>query len=161
VNISLPPVPALSLPDSRVITETGSSLLSAPEALAALSPYEAVTLFLDRAVALVPGFTLTLENAQAIADICIRLDGMPLAIELAAARVNVLTVVQIADRLDNRFTLLKSEQRGVIDQRHQTLRAAVDWSYDLLTPQEQTILQRLCSYTEYCERTQGMTGEQK
>jgi predicted ATPase len=126
---SVYPVPALSLPSAEMLA--GNEI--APDALEALSRYEAVTLFLDRAGMIVPGFTLTPQNARAVAEICVRLDGMPLAIELAAARVNVLTAAQIAARLDNRFTLLKSDRRDAIDGRHQTLRAAIDWSYDLLS----------------------------
>ena len=93
--------------------------------------YEAVRLFVERAAATTPGFTVTSENAPAVAQVCQRLDGIPLAIELAAARVKVLAVEQIAARLDDRFRLLTGGSRTVLP-RHQTLRAAIDWSYDLL-----------------------------
>ena len=137
------PVPALAFPFTDIFAEIGSLGMNSLDMLVTLSKYEAVALFLDRGASVVPGFTLTPENAWAIADICTRLDGLPLPIELAAARVNVLTADQIASRLDNCFNLLISDQRGMVDQRHLALRSAIDWSYDLLTPQEQVILQRL------------------
>ena len=133
------PVPTLSLPSAELFAGNGIT----PDVLQALSRYEAVALFLDRARTIVPDFILTPENARAVANICIRLDGMPLAIELAAARVNVLTAGQIAARLDNRFAFLKSDRRDAINARHQALRAAIDWSYDLLSPQEQMLFRRL------------------
>ncbi|MGE5178111.1 MAG: protein kinase domain-containing protein [Bacteroidota bacterium] len=104
--------------------------------------YEAVRLFVDRAGAAQPGFTLTDENASAVASICRRLDGIPLAIELAAARVKVLAPRQILARLEDRFKLLTGGSRTALP-RQQTLRAAVDWSYELLAPLEKTLLQRL------------------
>jgi predicted ATPase/DNA-binding CsgD family transcriptional regulator len=144
---SLPP---LSLPPAQMTVDRGSEAMSARDELESLTEYEAVALFIDRAAAIVPGYSLTQENGPSIAEICIRLDGMPLAIELAAARVNVLTAEQIADRLDNRFTLLRSDERVVKDRRHQTLRAAIDWSYDLLTEPEQLLLQRLSVFAGGC-----------
>ncbi len=90
---------------------------------------EAVQLFADRATAVQPAFVLDAGTAAAVAHICRRLDGIPLAIELAAARVRILPPVQIAARLDDRFGLLTSGNRGVLP-RHQTLRAAIDWSYE-------------------------------
>ena len=99
-------------------------------------------LFVDRATASLPTFVLTERNAWAVADICRRLDGLPLAIELAAARVRGLAVEQIATRLDDRFRLLTSGSRTATRQQ-QTLRAAVDWSYDLLDPPEQALFDRL------------------
>ena len=104
--------------------------------------YDAVRLFVDRAVATTPGFTVTRENAAAVAQVCRRLDGIPLAIELAAARVKVLAVEQIAVRLDDRFRLLTGGSRIALP-RHQTLRAAIDWSYDLLSERERALLRRL------------------
>ena len=89
-----------------------------------------------------PGFRLTEQNAQWIAQICGRLDGIPLAIELAAARVQVLTPEQIAARLDDRFNLLTSGNRAALP-RHQTLRTLMDWSYDLLSEPERVLLRRL------------------
>ncbi len=124
-------VPPLSFPDVR--------RLPPPERL---GEYEAVRLFLERTVAIRPTFALNRDNTPAVAVVCQRLDGMPLAIELAAARMNVLTAEQIAARLDDRFHLLTGRSRTVL-QRHQTLRGAIDWSYDLLSQRERLLLQRL------------------
>jgi predicted ATPase/DNA-binding SARP family transcriptional activator len=123
-------VPALSLPDQ----EAGD-----PAAMAAA---EAVQLFLERAQAVQPGFSLTAENASAVAQICRTLDGLPLAIELAAARVRVLAPEQIAERLEDSFRLLTTGGRTALP-RHRTLREAIDWSYDLLSETEQLLLRRL------------------
>lgn len=112
--------------------------------------YNAVRLFAERARAVSPDFTLTLENASAIAEICRRLDGLPLAIELASARANVLTAEQIAARLDDLFALLTSGQRTGLDPRHYTLRAAIDWSYALLASEEQLLLRRLAVFEAGC-----------
>jgi predicted ATPase/DNA-binding SARP family transcriptional activator len=124
-------VPSLSLPDPRRALE-----------IEALSHYEAVHLFIDRAQLALPGFAITPENAGAIAQICQRLDGIPLAIELAAARVNVLDAEQIAARLTNAFRLLTGGSRTALP-RQQTLRALMDWSYNLLSEPERTLLRRL------------------
>jgi predicted ATPase/DNA-binding CsgD family transcriptional regulator len=126
------------------------SPLSCPEtdplpALEQLLTYEAVRLFVDRAQSALPGFTLTPRNAAAIAQICCRLDGLPLAIELAAARVKMLSVAQIADRLDDRFGLLIGSDR-TLPARQQTLQAALDWSYDLLSLAEQRLFGRLAVF---------------
>jgi len=96
---------------------------------------EAVELFVERARAARPDFALTDENAAAVAAICRRIDGLPLAIELAAARINVLTPAQILTRLDHRLTLLAGSRRDVPD-RQQSLRGAIDWSYELLSDDE-------------------------
>ena len=111
-----------------------------------LTQYEAVRLFIDRASAVVPGFSVTNANAPAVAQICWRLDGIPLAIELAAARVSLMSPEQIAQRLDNRFRLLTGGRRTALP-RQQTLRALVDWSYGLLTPPEQVLFQRLSVFS--------------
>ena len=103
---------------------------------------ESVRLFVDRAGAARRGFTLSDDNVDAIAQLCGRLDGIPLAIELAAARTRMMSPVEIATRLDERFRLLTGGSRTAVE-RHQTLRAAVDWSYDLLEPPQQTLLDRL------------------
>jgi predicted ATPase/class 3 adenylate cyclase len=125
-------VPSLSVPeDIRHLPRPEELLL-----------YDAVRLFVDRAVTTTPGFTVTSENAPAVAHVCRRLDGIPLAIELAAARVKVLAVEQIAVRLDNRFRLLTRGSRTVLP-RHQTLQAAIDWSYELLSDRERAVLCRL------------------
>lgn len=103
---------------------------------------EAVQLFVDRARAVRPGFALDDRNAPAVARICRRLDGIPLALELAAARVRVLTPEQIADRLHDLFGLLKNASRTALP-RHRTLREAIDWSYALLDETERTLFRRL------------------
>lgn len=107
-----------------------------------LTQYEAVRLFIARAKAIWPDFVVTNENAPAVAHICTRLDGIPLAIELAAARVRTLTLEQIITRLNDRFKLLGGNNQRAVP-RQKTLRALIDWSYDLLTPLEQLLLQRL------------------
>jgi non-specific serine/threonine protein kinase len=107
-----------------------------------LTEYASVRLFLDRAEAALPTFALTDQNAPAVAQVCRRLDGIPLAIELAAARVKALTVEQIAERLDHRFRLLTGGGRTAIP-RQQTLQACIDWSYALLTEAERALLRRL------------------
>lgn len=104
--------------------------------------YEAIRLFAERAAASLPGFTVGPGNAAAVTALCRALDGIPLAIELAAARVRVLSIEQITARLANRFGLLTTGDR-VAPPRHRTLRAAIDWSYGLLTPREQVLLRRL------------------
>ncbi|MDX6342199.1 MAG: hypothetical protein QOH87_2337 [Trebonia sp.] len=103
---------------------------------------EAVRLFADRAAAIAPGFTLTQANADAVAAICRSLDGIPLGIELAAARVRALSVEQVRMRVADRFALLTTGDRAAAP-RQQTLRAAIDWSHDLLTEREQALLRRL------------------
>jgi predicted ATPase/class 3 adenylate cyclase len=104
--------------------------------------YEAVRLFIDRAAAAQPSFVVTNQNAPVLTRICCRLDGIPLAIELAAARLKALPVERIAERLDDCFRLLTGGSRTALP-RQQTLRASIHWSYDLLSEQEQTLLQRL------------------
>ncbi|MDZ7653118.1 MAG: tetratricopeptide repeat protein [Burkholderiaceae bacterium] len=121
--------------------------LSVPEAQGAASPesltrHEAVRLFLDRATAAQPALRLTTANAEAVAAICRQLDGIPLALELAAARTRTLPVEAIAARLDDRFRLLTTQDRTVLP-RQRTLRALIDWSYDLLSPPERALFERL------------------
>jgi predicted ATPase/DNA-binding CsgD family transcriptional regulator len=106
---------------------------------------ESVQLFVERARSILPTFGLTAQNAETISALCRDLDGIPLAIELASARVNVLSVNQIQERLDHRLDLLVSTARA--DKRHRTLRAAIDWSYDQLSASEQLLLQRLTLFT--------------
>ena len=127
-------VPSLSTPDMRH-----------PPPVETLTQYEAVRLFIERAETVLPGFAVTRENAPAIAQICHRLEGIPLAIELAAVRVKLLRPEQIAARLDDRFRLLTGGSRSALP-RHQTLRALIDWSYDLLTDPERTLLRRLAVF---------------
>jgi len=128
-------LPPLSSPDSR-------RRLARQQ----LMEFEAVRLFVERALQSNPAFALTDTNAPAVAHICHQLDGIPLAIELAAARVNVLSVEQIAQRLDDRFRLLSRGARTGLPQ-HQTLRATVDWSYELLTEPERVLFQRLSAFS--------------
>src|SRR5207247_6350386 len=103
---------------------------------------EAVQLFVERARMVEPAFAVTDANAAAVGQVCVRLDGIPLALELAAARVRGMTVEQIAARLDDRFRLLTGGARTAL-RRQQTLQALVDWSYDLLTDDERALLRRL------------------
>src|SRR6185295_14838958 len=107
-----------------------------------LRGYEAIRLFVDRCAALEPTFALTEENAVDVLRICRRLDGVPLALELAAARVRVLSVHEVALKLDDRFRLLTGGGRTVVA-RQQTLRALIDWSYDLLRDAERLLLRRV------------------
>ncbi len=115
-----------------------------------LMQYDAVRLFVERARAILPNFTLSSDRALAIVEICRRLDGLPLALELASARVNILTVQQITVRLDDRFALLTSGQRATLIPHHHTLRAAIDWSHALLTPEEQLLFRRLAVFEAGC-----------
>lgn len=123
-------VPSLSVPPAASVASDE------------LAQYESVRLFTERAAAVRPDFRVTAENAPAVAQICRRLDGMALAIELAAARISALTAEQIGPRLDDRFRLLTGGSRTALP-RHRTLRAAMDWSYDLLSERERTVLDRL------------------
>ncbi len=111
-----------------------------------LAGHEAIRLFAARAAGARPGFTLTEDNAAAVARLCRTLDGIPLGIELSAARVRALSVEQIADRLRDRFQLLDSGDRTA-PPRQQTLRATVDWSYELLDEAEQMLLRRLAVFS--------------
>jgi predicted ATPase len=114
--------------------------------VAEATSYAAVRLLADRAAAAHPGFEVTEQTAAAVVRICHALDGMPLAIELAAARLRTLGVEQLAGRLDDRFRLLTGGSRMALP-RHQTLRAVVDWSWDLLTDAERTVLRRLAVFS--------------
>jgi predicted ATPase/DNA-binding CsgD family transcriptional regulator len=124
-------VPPLSLPDPRHLPGVDG-----------LSHYEAARLFVERAKALRPGFEITEQNAMVVAQVCYRLDGMPLAIELAAARTKVLQVEQISARLEESLRLLSAGGRTAMP-HHRTLRATMDWSYELLTDEERALLRRL------------------
>ena len=128
------PVPPLELPSAQ-----------AAESLAQLRQNEAVMLFTERAAAASGSFELSGANQIAVADLCRRLDGLPLAIELAAVRARVLTVEQIRDRLNDRFGLLTGGGRAALP-RHQTLRTTIDWSYELLAVAERTLLRRQCVF---------------
>jgi predicted ATPase/class 3 adenylate cyclase len=107
--------------------------------------FGAIALFVERAGAADTRFTLTDDTAPIVADICARLDGIPLAIELAAARVKVLSIPNLAKRLDDRFKILTGGARTALP-RQKTLTALIDWSYDLLTPQEQTLFERVAIF---------------
>ncbi|HUO35127.1 MAG TPA: protein kinase [Candidatus Acidoferrum sp.] len=133
------PVPALGVPDPR----------SSSSSIDLLSQYPAVALFVQRAAAARPNFELDSQNASAIIEICARLDGLPLAIELAAARLKVLSPASLRTRLASRLQMLTGGARD-LPQRQQTLRAAIDWSYDLLTPAEQTLFRRLSVFVGGC-----------
>ncbi len=130
------PVPPLGLPLD------GGADMTAEEA----SRYEAVELFVDRARAVQPSFTLTDDAAPLVLDICRRLDGLPLAIELAAARTRALPVAAIHARLDQRLGLLTVGSRD-LPERQQTLRGAIDWSYDLLDPPDRRLFERFSIHT--------------
>jgi predicted ATPase/DNA-binding CsgD family transcriptional regulator len=127
-------VPPLELPSAH-----------ADEPLPQLRQNEAVMLFVERADAASGAFELTATNQAAVADICRRLDGLPLAIELAAVRTRVLSVEQIVERLTDRFGLLSGGGRAALP-RHQTLQTAIDWSHQLLTLEEQVLFRRLCVF---------------
>jgi predicted ATPase/DNA-binding CsgD family transcriptional regulator len=128
------PVPPLELPSAR-----------AAEPLARLRQNEAVALFTERAAAAAGSFELTAANQAAVVDLCRRLDGLPLAIELAAVRTRVLAVEQILDRLADRFGLLTGGSRAALP-RHQTLQTTIEWSHDLLGDGERAILRRSCTF---------------
>jgi len=136
-------IPSLSSPDTKIWRIPS---LSSPDTKKILDPenlmqYEAVKLFVERATAAYPDFKISKENAGAVAQICTRLDGIPLAIELAAARIRVLSVEEILARLDDCFRLLVGSHTAL--PRQQTLRALINWSYDLLTEKERILLRRL------------------
>jgi predicted ATPase/DNA-binding CsgD family transcriptional regulator len=115
------------------------------EPLAQARQNEAIALFTERAVAASGAFEVTVANKATVVALCRRLDGLPLAIELAAVRTRVLSVEQILERLDDRFALLTGGDRAALP-RHQTLRTAIDWSFELLTEPEQILLRRLCVF---------------
>jgi len=148
-----------SCPDVRLLATSRQALavngehvmqlpsLDVPHKIADLTPaaiveFGAVALFVDRAKAADTRFTLTDDTAPIVADICRRLDGIPLAIELAAARVKVLSIPNLAQRLNERFKILTGGSRSALP-RQKTLSALIDWSYDLLTPQEQLLFNRV------------------
>src|SRR5262249_56537960 len=133
---------ALRIDGEQVMTVPSLRVPDEAAALDVLATTDAVRLFVDRARATRSEFLLTVDNAAAVTQLCRRLDGIPLAIELAAARVRSMTPSEIAARLDQRFRLLTGGTRTAAS-RHQTLRAAIDWSYDALEPGERTLLARL------------------
>ena len=132
------PVPPLALPDPKHLPD-----------LATLSHYAAVALFIQRAQAIQPDFQMTNANARAIAEICARVDGLPLAIELAAARIKLLPPQALLGRIDQRLAVLTSTSRDV-PTRQQTLRNTIGWSYNLLNVQEQQLFRRLSIFVGAC-----------
>lgn len=144
-------VPPLPVPETR-----------RPVGTTELSRYDSVVLFVARAGAVVPGFVLTDDNCAAVAGICAQLDGLPLAIELAARRLRVLTPSQVLDRLADRFRLLSRGNRNVPN-RQQTLRACVDWSFDLCTKPERRLWARLSVFAGGFEldAVEGVCADEK
>jgi len=145
-------------PEVRILTTSRQALRIAGEHVYPVAPlpapgpdtainagtalqYPSVTLLAERSAAVLPGFAVTEANAGAVVRLCQRLEGIPLAIELAAVRLRVLTVDELVHRLDDRFALLREGNRNLL-QRHQTLQALVDWSHDLCTPREQLLWAR-------------------
>jgi predicted ATPase/DNA-binding CsgD family transcriptional regulator len=128
-------VPTMSVPEADRIPP--------PEAV---SQYEAVSLFADRAVAVQPNFSISESNIEAVVRVCQRLDGIPLAIELTAVRLRALSINEILERLEDRYTLLTSGSPGALP-RHQTLRALIDWSSGLCSAEERTLWARLSVFS--------------
>jgi predicted ATPase/class 3 adenylate cyclase len=137
---------ALAIPGEQVWPLRSLELPEPDAGLEAAATSASVRLFCERAASARPGFTLSEANAAAVVEICRRLDGIPLAIELAAARVAAMTPAEIAGLLDERFRLLTGGRRTAVE-RHQTLRAAVDWSYGLLSATEQLVFERLAVFS--------------
>jgi predicted ATPase/class 3 adenylate cyclase len=143
-------VPSLSTPDPASLPP-----------LEQLKNVDSIHLFIERATTAKPDFGLTKDNVSFVAQICSRLDGIPLAIELAASRIKVLTPEQIAARLDDRFRLLTGGSRTVLP-RQQTLRAAIDWSFSLLSEEEKTLFRRLAVFVSgwTLEAAESVCGEE-
>jgi predicted ATPase len=129
------PVPSLTLPDAAAGRPSADQLMR----------YEAIQLFVERAQAILPDFRLGDENAAAVAEICLRLDGLPLAIELATARIGIFSPEALLERLGSRLGLLRGGARD-LPERQQTLRATIDWSYQLLAPGEQRLFALLATF---------------
>ncbi len=150
-----------SAPSLRILATSQEALAIDGERLWAVRPLDlpsgtgdpaassAVRLFAARAAAAAPGFALDEHNAEAVAAVCRRLDGLPLALELAASRMRVLSPAQLAERLDDRFRLLGAGRRDA-PARQQTLRAMIDWSWELLTGAERVVLRRLAVHADGC-----------
>ncbi|HEV2122244.1 MAG TPA: tetratricopeptide repeat protein [Chloroflexota bacterium] len=144
-------VPTMKLPGEEILGALSASITGeeAQRFVDQLLQFEAIRLFVERAQSISPTFSFSASNAGAIAEICVRLDGLPLAIELAAARTRLLSPQAILDRLENRLPLLVGGARD-LPARQQTLRGAVSWSYDLLTPAERALFRRLAVFTGGC-----------
>lgn len=156
------PVPPLPLPAPSDLSEEYDLHHGGARLVERVSESAAVRLFIDRATATKPNFELTADNAAAVAEICRRLDGLPLAIELAAARVRMLTPAAMLSRLDRRLDLLAGGARD-LPSRQQTMRNTVAWSYDLLSPDEQRLFARLAIFsggatTEAADAILGLDG---
>jgi predicted ATPase len=130
-------VPSLSMPLGSSTTE-------------AVIQCDAVRFFADRAALVSPDFVITAGNCDTVVRLCDRLDGIPLAIELATVRLRILSIEQILDRIEDRFRLLTARDRTALP-RHQTLWAAIDWSYELCSPQERTVWERLSVFAGDCD----------
>jgi predicted ATPase len=143
------PVPPLAVPDPASQISTAD-----------LASCEAVAYFLQRAQAVKPDFALTAEEAPVIAEICTRLDGLPLAIELAASRIKVLSPQALLARLSDRLTLLSRDARD-LPARLRTMRDAIAWSYELLSPREQSLFRRLAVFPGGCttDAAEAMAGD--
>ena len=135
----------LSIDGEHVVAVPPLDLPARDQPLNQVAENEAVRLFVERAAWASGSFELTTANQAAVAELGRRLDGLPLAIELAAVRTRVLSIEQILDRLTDRFELLTGGSRAALP-RHQTLRTTIDWSYDLLAEGEKTLLRRLCVF---------------
>ncbi len=140
---------ALGIEGERLVPVPPLGVPGADADLAAITEAEAVRLFAERAAAVKPGFAVTAQNAAAVAAVVRRLDGIALAVELAAARVPAMTPAELARRLERSFAVLAAGRRGAVA-RHQTLRATIDWSFQLLTGPEQALLARLAVFAGGC-----------
>ena len=152
------PVPPLALPEPSLVgSADGDRELPPADQLLA---YDAVRLFVERAQSVRPGFALTDENAAAVVEICTRLDGLPLAIELAAARARLLTPAAMLARMEHRLDLLAGGARDLPD-RHRTMRDTIGWSHDLLAPAEQRAFAQLSVFVGGCslEAVERLVGE--
>jgi predicted ATPase/class 3 adenylate cyclase len=141
-SLALPPLPSFSSSSDMGGPYTGTTPLDRELTPESLSQYEAVRLFLERAQAMKADFAITRQNAAALASVCHRLEGIPLAIELAAARIRSMTIEELERRLDDRFRILTGGSRTALP-RQQTLRAMIDWSYNLLDESQKMLLVRL------------------
>jgi predicted ATPase len=152
-----------SAPSIKILTTSRAALLLSGEHLLEVQPLAelpAVELFVQRAQAIKPGFALSDGNAQTVAEICRRLDGLPLAIELAAARVRMFDPAQLLARLSSRLDLLTSHAQD-LPARQRTLRGTIEWSYNLLVPEEQTLFRRLSIFAGGCslEAAERVAGD--
>jgi predicted ATPase/class 3 adenylate cyclase len=141
----------LALVGERILAVPSLGLPAADADIGVVAGSEAVQLFVDRAHAADSAFALTAENADAVVQVCRRLDGVPLAIELATARINMMSPAELGAALDQRFEVLAGGRRGAV-KRQQTLKATIDWSYDLLSEAQQCLLARLSVFAGGCTR---------